>query len=94
MMIAGMKVITSPLLEPRAKLSLSDSCPCSKEVREEFNAWLLKEFGREPAKAVVLPTGEIVMAPSAAHQLKKEILDIHPMFRMVDRLVGGVFRGY
>lgn len=91
MMIAGMNVITSTLLEPKQKLALGSNCPCSEHVRKEFNQWLLEMFGKEPAKALVLPTGEIAMAPSAAAKLKREILDIHPMFRMADRLMGGMY---
>lgn len=98
MQLLGMNVITSPLLEPAPKLALSESCPCSKEVREEFNQWLLDRFGRGEAKVLFLDGDDtIVMAPSHAATLRKELMDLHPLFRMADQVIGpmgGLFRGF
>lgn len=94
MMFAGMNVITSPLLEPKPKIQLSENYGGTDKVKAEMNAWLLEKFGREPAKVLFLDGGDtVVMAPSQAAQLRKEIRDIHPLFGILDHFAPWGFRG-
>lgn len=45
-MINGMKVISSPYIQPVPKLQLrSDFTACSDAMRHHINDWLLKRFG-------------------------------------------------
>ena len=70
----GIRIIESPLLEPKPKLQLSKACPCSDECRDKFNAWLLERFGREPEHCYMIGKNiwgfeSIVMAPSSIVKL-------------------------
>lgn len=99
MMFAGMNVITSPLLEPKPKIQLSENYGGTDKVKAEMNAWLLEKFGREPAKVLLLDGGDtVVMAPSQAAQLRKELREIHPIFEgihsMMSSGIGGLFHGF
>lgn len=47
-LIGGVRVFGRDAVpEFTAKLSISDACPCSDEVRADINSWLLSMFGSE-----------------------------------------------
>jgi hypothetical protein len=62
MNVFGMKIVESPLIQPVQKVKLSRKCPCSDQVRDDFNAWLLGMFG-DYLPCYIIGGGQIVMHP-------------------------------
>ena len=56
--ILGFDVVEIPPIKT-PKFALSDKCPCSDKVREEFNAWLIQEFGYN--YDFIIPPNEIIV---------------------------------
>ena len=40
------------------KVQLSDRCPCSDNVRDDFNRWLAAQFGNRPS---IIPRGTVLV---------------------------------
>lgn len=67
----GVRIFSSPLLEPKPKLKLSESCPVSDEFRAEMDAWLLDRFGTDTDNVAIQVPGGLVVAPSVLRALRE-----------------------
>lgn len=66
--ILGMKVVSSQLIQPVPRLQLSNKCPCSDVVRDEFNAWLKDMFGTYTPLYVI--GDKVILSPKHMAMLK------------------------
>jgi hypothetical protein len=67
----GVKVVSSPLVQPVAKLSIRASFEwCTDEFRQEMDAWLKERFGAQKVAMVMPNANTMAVSPDVFDLLK------------------------
>lgn len=73
MLIGGMRVVESDLIQPVPRLQLShDFNACSDEMKRHMNSWLLEKFGTY-TPGYILFDNTLVIHPEYAAILRRQI---------------------
>ena len=74
MRLNSIDITAHKVLNARPKLRLKETCPCTEEFRQKFNAWLLETFGAEKEVAYMIDDpyhGRFLMMSPTAHDALK-----------------------